>query len=81
MIHPEYGIQLIAHFIFKISQYAQASEYSTAVGAGRKLHACLHLFFKLFKLQILITVDDVFGFVVKVVDAEVGAAHFGECAR
>ena len=66
----------VAHFVFQTTEYVQAAENASGIEAGGQLGTTADLPVELFEFEIVIPVDNVFGLVMEVVNAEIHFFHF-----
>ena len=66
----------VAHFVFQTTEYVQAAENASGIEAGGQLGTTADLPVELFEFEIVIPVDNVFGLVMEVVNAEIRFFHF-----
>ena len=57
---------------------AEAAVHLAGIEAGGQFRARTYLLVELFEFKLVVAVDDVFGGVAEIVDAEIGLAHFRE---
>ena len=61
---------------FQAAEYVQAAEDASGIEAGGQLDTTADLSVELFEFEIVIPVDNVFGLVMEVVNAEIHFFHF-----
>ena len=63
-------------FVFQAAEYVQATKDASGIEAGGQLGTTADLSVELFEFEIAVPIDNVFGLVMEVVNAEIRFFHF-----